>query len=60
VASLELRSGLQAGGMARESPPEQELGTVGLESSTKKKPTWGDVDPIGFSELVHDLTRMLG
>lgn len=61
--TLELKSGLMASGMARESPPEQELGTVGLATKTpagKKKVTWGDVDPIGFSELVYDLNRLLG
>jgi hypothetical protein len=48
--------------MARESPSEQELGTVGLGTRTtaaKKKVTWADVDPIGFSELVYDLTRLV-
>jgi hypothetical protein len=64
VAKLVLKSGLMASGVARESPHEQELGTVDLATKAtaakKKKLTWADVDPIVFSELVYDLSRLLG
>jgi hypothetical protein len=58
---LGLASGVLAGSRA-ESPPEQELGSVVLSgngASAKKKPTWADVDPIGFSELVYDLVQLV-